>query len=571
MKQETDYIRVVRTFDGMVRSALDTQVLEHSREDYGGFFSSNMGFASPSHVGNAINLMQLGMCYLCPDSCFHADEKILKRILLSIEFQKRCQRPSGFIDIPSCNFDSPPDTGFAVQLLAALSSLAIMLSDVPGAQEIEEALKPYLISSAEALTTGGFHTPNHRWVMVSAMAQVRRLYPNEELDSAIEAYLAEGIDINEDGEYSERSSGGYNAVVNRSLILAAESLERWELLEPVRGNLNTMLDLMNDDWTIVTSISRRQDKGRKRVPTVATDSFYYLSRKEDDARISGGARALFDRGGQSNPWLLYWFLRKPEWQADSLKEGKVCTDFSRYMKHSGVLRVRRGKMSSTLATETDARFSVKYGNVELVETYLHCPYFAGAKYFGDSLELQDGVATMRLKSEHYLPQLPGYWMPVGAPVEFQELPFNNLERRQLRPRPEMYIILTIKEVDDGFDLSILTEDGLPRVPFEAAFIFSTPGEIETENLSAAAASKQTVFLKDGYLTYRVKDDAITIGPGFYGHRIITDGQDGCFSVVMTDWTPVERNLKIRCGTWSEAKGQCFSKKGPSAGFSVAAR
>jgi hypothetical protein len=39
---------------------------------------------------------------------------------------------------------------------------------------------------------------------------------------AIRAYLAEGIDIDDEGTYLERSFGVYDAVTNRSLLLFAE-------------------------------------------------------------------------------------------------------------------------------------------------------------------------------------------------------------------------------------------------------------------------------------------------------------------------------------------------------------
>ena len=71
-----------------------------------------------------------------------------------------------------------------------------------------------------------------------AMAEAQVLFPELSVGETIEAYLNEGIDINADGEYIERSTGVYNAVCNRALRFAARILERPELLEPVRRNLD---------------------------------------------------------------------------------------------------------------------------------------------------------------------------------------------------------------------------------------------------------------------------------------------------------------------------------------------
>ena len=80
------------------------------------------------------------------------------------------------------------------------------------------------------------------------------------------AILAEGIDINADGEFTERSTGIYNAVCNRSLRFMADHLDRPDLLDHVRKNLDLMTHLFHDDGTVVTSISNRQDRGSASCP-----------------------------------------------------------------------------------------------------------------------------------------------------------------------------------------------------------------------------------------------------------------------------------------------------------------
>ena len=111
------------------------------------------------------------------------------------------------------------------------------LADVPA---LEDALRPFFISSATAVSIDGFHTPNHRWVRTAALSQVAELYPELDFDAAIELFLAEGIDVNSDGQYSERSNGSYNAVCNTHLIQTAEAAGRREILDSVRRNLILM-------------------------------------------------------------------------------------------------------------------------------------------------------------------------------------------------------------------------------------------------------------------------------------------------------------------------------------------
>lgn len=67
----------------------------------------------------------------------------------------------------------------------------------------------------------------------------------------------------ENGEYSERSSGNYNAVVNAAMIMLYEELNNSEFLEYVDKNLEFMLMMIDADGTIFTENSLRQDRGRR--------------------------------------------------------------------------------------------------------------------------------------------------------------------------------------------------------------------------------------------------------------------------------------------------------------------
>lgn len=558
-----DYVSTLKSMDALALDMMRFQVMDSSRPDFGGWFSDEYGFASPCHIGNSRYISILGGCFFSEGSALYGDKMVWERLLNAVRFQKKAVRESGLLDLPFTNFDSPPDTCFALSLLASVAYIA-KVSTLAEAKIFLAELEPYVIKCVSAVLKDGFHTPNHRWVITSALLQAQDVFPTPDVTEKVNDYIAEGIDINSDGFYSEKSAGCYNAIVNRSLIYIYELTGKEEFKNAVLKNLDNILYLVHADGSVVTSVSIRQDNGLTKYLDECLDGFYYAAHLTGDGRHSAVAEELLKKGDVSEH-LLYLFAKHPEWKEKELPPATPMGDYKVFMKESGVWRVKRGKLSLTAAVGMSGALSVKYGSVNLSQFRIFSPYFAGAKFKSSKLEEIENGIRIYYESEFLLPQLPSYWMPTKKPFPFEELPYKTLEKRELKPRPQLYYTMDIIDLGDSFTLSIKSSQGMNSVPFIAELLFTPNGRIESDCISVPMHADDTVLLKSGDFHFVNNADCITVSGTGHAHRANysgVEGTNGMLRAVISDWTPVDRTITLRFGQWSEAEGICYSANGP---------
>ncbi|MEE2752484.1 MAG: hypothetical protein VX910_00765 [Candidatus Latescibacterota bacterium] len=539
--------------DRAVEGLLVRQVMDKSDSRYGGFIAEGLDGGS-----GVSSLTTYGFGYLLDGSGHQGSDELVDRIRLGAQWSRTIRRPSGCYDLVTTNFDSSPDTGFIVNALSPVvkaARIAAAKGD-SGAQVIADEIGEIIQAATPGMVAGGFHTPNHRWVLVSALSQAYDLFPELEGKEIIDQYLNETIDINADGEYTERSTGVYNAICNRFLRIAADRLDRPDLLDAVRKNLTLSYHLLHADGSVVTSISSRQDRGQKTIPIGLVDSYYALARQDDNGFFAACADWLWDLNPSGGTWAIHPFLEHPEWREDNLEREPLPDSYAKVYPVSGMWRVRRGKASATSAKGITAPFSLTYGNVELTAVKVCASYFAVAQFNAAEMSGDEKGVTLHDPGRGSVHESPGYYQPIGTSVTSQE--WGAVRRtRDHYDLPPFDVEMKIEEVEGGFDLTARTsEEGLDKVPFQIAFDFVPGGELDLDSGAVQGRAGEIALLKLGHAVYHIGDDAISIGPGVYGHRMWSmrgsESTSQLFRVLLTAVTPVDQKVEIRYGTWSTA-------------------
>ena len=185
--------------DASIEPLLRRQVTDPA-SPYSGSYADENGLHHAGSAGSVLN--QFSAAFLNTGSRYRGEATLFERMRLAAAFLRRSQSPDGNISLLTTNFNSPPDTGFVVWGVAEAASIARRA----GNRDLEALMEPFLRDAGRGMAKGGIHTPNHRWVVSSALAQIHTLYPSESYLRRIEQWLAEGPDIDSDGQWNERST-----------------------------------------------------------------------------------------------------------------------------------------------------------------------------------------------------------------------------------------------------------------------------------------------------------------------------------------------------------------------------
>jgi hypothetical protein len=479
----------------------------------------------------------LSAAYATGDSQYYHSNLIIPKLEILCKAIASQQAEDGTVNI--ANLESPPDTAFLVELLSA-AAFILAKDNAVELQTTNTAIKNILLKAGDGLTTGGVHTPNHRWVICAALARLHTLYPNKKYIDRIEDWLGEGIYMDTDGHYPERSASIYAVVEDNSLITMARLLNKPALLQYVRKNLEMTYYYIEPNGDIVTADSRRQDQWLPKNVMGYYLHYRYMAIKDNNKKFTAIAMQIENTKGFEDEILnkdLFHFLEN-ELLQQSLPEPVVPADnYEKLFTTSKLLRIRRGNTTATLFGGADWPliiasgrscspnfFSYRKGKAILKYMRLSTSFFGLGYFYSEGLKKEGNKYLLHKKiAAPYYQPLPkklrnskgDYKLAPSTDGRFwNKMDFENRPVSNVKTQDTSILFV---ETNGTVELNI-TVKGLTGVPVTIELCFAEGGKLT----AVTPATDENNFLEDGMGKYELDGDSILFGPGAVTHKIITN-------------------------------------------------
>lgn len=556
MKRYIDYL--IRSEEHRVDEMLFLQIKDKNDLCYG-LMRGDVIEAKPT-----IYMMATALAlYLNSRSRYYKSEKLMEALQLAADGVARVQRKSGYIDYPCCNFFSAPDTSFCYKRLNDGYRLMKKYQDVADTTILQKKYLAIMRMAAEAIRDGGFHTPNHRWGICAALMQAAKLFADDTefakslMDRTV-LYLQEGIDGNSEGEYAERSTGNYNAVVNNAMMAMYQCSKDVKYLGYVERNLNMMMYYIEPNDMVFTQNSTRQDQGKEifmdkylyqylyLLAYDGTDGFIKLT-PEEHARLDGAAHQIIKgcaETGRQAPNCLHLLMIYDKTLDYTFENCGFLKTYHKLFKEAGVLRVKKENYSYTVMKN---RSAFLYFNVNGLEAFLKIgeSYCEIRNFVPDEMDVQEGktVLSHTARGWYYLP-----WKEKQNTSDWWQM---DHKKRDLMITSDLHTQVVITELADGLEISVDT-DGLERLPLRMELCVPSQTTLENDHFCMETVAGKSMVLSDDYVTMTKGLTSIEFGPGacehhFKGHYSGEEVNADGYTIYCNTYTPTKRvyTLKVK--------------------------
>ncbi|GAA4394567.1 hypothetical protein GCM10023187_00540 [Nibrella viscosa] len=528
---------LIKRNDQHLSQARAYRITDPGSPAFGGFID---GDDIPNPHSTAGFVRQAACSMACPESGFYRSRELLAEVGPAVQYLLKIQHTDGTIDLLSTNFHSTPDTGFLVKRLVPAYTL-LERSGTPGREPVLAALKTFLLRAGEALSVGGIHTPNHRWVVCAALAKLQERWPNPRYVARVDEWLAEHIDMDADGQYNERSTLIYSPLTNRLLITIAKGLNKPELLDYVRRNLAMTLYYVHPNGEVVTEASGRQDKALVGTLEGYYYPYRYMALRDTNGQMAAMCRLIEQTALPKLVGYLDYLLEEPALWNELPAAGPLPTHYGKEFGRSGLVRIRRGDWDSTILSANPVWLTFSRGNAVLQGLRVAASFFGKGQFQTEKI-IREGnrwVLTQSLEGPYFQPFSKA---DIAEDGDWEKMP---REKRRQSEVQRLDSNVTITEADGGLTIQI-DMSGTDGVPVALELIFRSGGTLA--GVSSHPMRDKAFLFNEASGTYTLQGDTITFGPGRAEHKNVQlrgalPAMDAP-TVYLTGFTPFRHTLRL---------------------------
>lgn len=513
------------------------KITDTSKKYYGGYMSE-LEIPNPHTTCAFIN--RAAEAVSADTSVYYQSQEITGDIILALESLLKMQHSDGTIDLLDTNFHSTPDTAFMVKKLVQSYNL-LENSAIANTARALGLLKQFLQKAGEALITGGIHTPNHRWVVSAALTKLNEKWPDPRYVKRVNDWLDEHIDLDPDGQYTEKSTAGYSAVVDRVLITVAKGMKKPEIYDAVRKNILMMRYYLHPNGEVVTEASNRQDKG-----TIGTmEGYYYACRfmalRDNDGEMAAFCRLIEKTAFRKLTDSLGYFLEDPTLWKELPDAKPLPVSYVKSFPYSGVVRIRRNEWDATILSNNPGWLTFHKQSIALQGMRVAASFFGKGQFQSDTITPKGNtwVLTKKLDGPYFQP-FPKDKIPADG--DMAKMPKSGRQQSNVQ---YLETTVTIAEVSQGISVQIEIS-GTEGVPVSLELIFRKGGKFSGVE---PHPSKNDAWLFSGKAgAYTSGTDTIRFGPGLLEHKAVQlrgalPAMDAP-TVYLTGYTPFKHTLQL---------------------------
>lgn len=503
-------------------------------------------YGYPDYANNSVPIETIASGYYCADSIYHNDFRLIYLMNCMIDYLYTAHRPDFTVDNRESDYCCPP-----ILVSIYLSRAYRIMEKYAQTEEqiaLKDRLREYLEFPAKGISNGGIITPNHRWMGSSSALILYSIVKNKGLTDFAYGYLKEGVDIDEFGEYTERSPM-YNRECDNAFIIIAEETKDNYYLECVRRNLELMLYYIEPDFTMFTQNSNRKDKQEGDVSaSFYPDGFYhaymymsYLLKNPVFARMADdifrNIKSRVDRG----PSILWPFLLNPELMSYEPVLGDRPITFNIF--HKDIVRRKNDDFSVTLLTRSPNFLFIQKGNLRCF-VRICASFFAVAQFIpADIKKIDDDTYYMTMTGEGR------YRGPLPDKPETSKWKEMDHSKRPIINQVQLTYHVKITLHDSKVELDIRTE-GMDQVPYKVEFCFSAPCSVKNQNNEYEGQAGKHMTFKEADIDIQKDNNTLRITNTHNSHiyhdimRGSVQKSMNSFTIYYTGFTHIDKHIEI---------------------------